>query len=88
MRPVTSVAKAASKRLIEVATRGFDVRHESAEGVIDSRQRRFMVDYGHYARLYADGKEWRGRSGRRLSTLPPDEHKPPGPCGWLTSSPG
>jgi hypothetical protein len=82
LRPVTSVAKATGKRLLKAATRRFDVRHQSAEGVIDFRHRRFMLDYGHYARLYADGKEWSGRSGRRLSTLPPDEQKPPGPL-WL-----
>jgi hypothetical protein len=78
MRPVTSVAKAAGKRLLKAATRRFDVRHQSAEGVIDFRHRRFMLDYGHYARLYADGKEWSGRSGRPLSTLPPDEPKAAG----------
>jgi hypothetical protein len=82
MRPVTLLAKAAGKRLLKVATRNFDFRHQSAEGVIDLQRRRYMLDYGSYARLYADGKEWDGRSGRLLSTLPPDEQAVPTPL-WL-----
>ena len=82
MRPVTSVAKAAGKRLFKAATRNLDFRHQTAEGVIDLEGRRYMLDYGSYARLHADGKEWSGRSGRPLSTLPPDEQELPTPL-WL-----
>lgn len=82
MRPVTSAAKAAGKRLLRAAERRFDFRHQTAEGVIHLEERRYMLDYGSYARLYADGKEWHGRSGRRLSTLPPDEQGLPTPL-WL-----
>lgn len=67
MRPVTSAAKAAGKRLLRAAERRFDFRHQTAEGVIHLEERRYMLDYGSYARLYAAGKEWHGRSGRRLS---------------------
>ncbi len=41
-----------------------------------------MLDYGSYARLYADDQEWDGRSGRELRTLPPDRHALPTPL-WL-----
>jgi hypothetical protein len=82
VRPVISVAKATGKRMLNAATRAFDFRHRSAEGVIDLPRRRYMLDYGSYARLYADGKEWDGRSGRLLSTLPPDGHELPTPL-WL-----
>lgn len=41
-----------------------------AEGLIDFTRRRYMIDFGAYAVLESDGKEWSGRSGRRLSTLP------------------
>lgn len=82
MRPVTSVTKSVGKHLFKLATRGFDFRHQSAEGVIDLQHRRYMLDYGSYARLYADGREWDGRSGRLLSTLPPDERRLPTPL-WL-----
>jgi hypothetical protein len=82
LRPVTSVAKAAGKRLLKAATRNFDFRHMSAEGVIDLQRRRYMIDYGSYARLYADGKQWDGRSGRPLSTLLADEQELPTPL-WL-----
>lgn len=82
MRPVTSAAKAAGKRLLKAATRNFNFRHQTAEGVIDLQGRRYMLDYGSYARLYSNGKEWSGRSGRRLCTLPPDEQELPTPL-WL-----
>jgi hypothetical protein len=82
MGPVTSAAKAAGKRLLKAATRNFDFRHQTAEGVIDLEGRRYMLDYGSYARLYTNGKEWDGRSGRLLSTLPPDEQEMPTPL-WL-----
>jgi hypothetical protein len=82
MRPVTAAAKAAGKRLLKAATNNFDFRHMTAEGVVDLEQRRYMLDYGSYARLYASGKEWDGRSGRRLSTLSIDEQLVPTPL-WL-----
>lgn len=82
MRPVTLAAKVAGKRLLKAATRDFDFLHQTAEGVLDLQRRRYMLDYGSYARLYADGKEWHGRSGRLLSTLPPDERELPTPL-WL-----
>jgi hypothetical protein len=82
MAPVTRGAKAAGKRLLKAATGKFDFRHQTAEGVLDLRGRRYMLDYGAYARLYMDRREWDGRSGRPLSTLLPDEHELPTPL-WL-----
>jgi hypothetical protein len=82
IRPLTTVAKAAGKRLLEAASGSFDFRHQTAAGFIDLRGRRYMLDYGSYARLYAEGKEWDGRSGRPLWTLPPDEGELPTPL-WL-----
>jgi hypothetical protein len=46
MRPLTTVAKAAGKRVLKAATRNFDFRHQTAEGVIDLQARRYMLDYG------------------------------------------
>jgi hypothetical protein len=43
-----------------------------SEGVIDLRARRYMIDFGAYAELYADGRQWGGRSGRSLASLSPD----------------
>ena len=60
MQPVTSVAKAAGKRLLRASTRKFDFRHYSAEGFIDFRRRRYMLDYGSYALLYAGAQVARG----------------------------
>jgi hypothetical protein len=82
MRPLLTVGKAMGKPLLKRALRDFDSRRQEAEGVIDFVQRRYMLDYGHYARLFADGYEWNGRSGRLLSTLPPDPDAIPTPL-WL-----
>jgi len=82
MRPMASVAKAAGKRLLKAVTGNVDLRRQSAEGVIDLRASRWMLDYGSYARLYAEGMEWDGRSGRPLATLPPNQQELPSPL-WL-----
>jgi hypothetical protein len=55
---------------------------QDAEGVLDLDHRRYMVDYGAYAVLCADGEEWGGRSGRALSTLPSAPSEQPVPF-WL-----
>lgn len=53
-----------------------------AEGVIDFQRRRYMMDFGSYAILYADGRQWGGASGRRLATLRAEEPKEIVPL-WL-----
>lgn len=47
------------------------------------RGRRYMLDYGHYARLHAEGKTWGGRSGRAIATLEPEDHEHPLTPLWL-----
>ncbi len=70
-RPFLEVAKFAGKRAWRLVTRSFNWRHLRAVGVVDFAGRRFMLDYGSYARLYAEGQEWDGRSGRPIASLPP-----------------
>jgi hypothetical protein len=82
LRPILSAGKSGAKRLVKVAARDLDFRHQTSEGIIDITGRRYMLDYGSYARLYADGQEWDGRSGRALATLPPDASAVPTPL-WL-----
>lgn len=82
LRPVIAVAKLVGKRLLKAAARKHDWRHRSGEGVIDLHRRRYMLDFGSYACLYEDGNVWDGRSGRLLSTLPPDKKARPEPL-WL-----
>ncbi len=72
-RPVISVAK----RVFKIATRNVDLGRISAEGVADFAGRRSMLDAGSFARLHADGKEWSGRSGRPLHTLPAEAQERP-----------
>jgi hypothetical protein len=82
LRPLLKGTKWAAKQLLANATQDFDFRHQSAEGVLDMTARRYMLDYGNFARLYADGQEWHGRSGRAIATLPPDAGALPTPL-WL-----
>jgi hypothetical protein len=48
------LGKAAGKRLWKGATQDFDFRRQEAEGVVDFARRRCMLDYGSYARLFAE----------------------------------
>jgi len=82
LRPVLKLGMFAGKRVWTLVTRDFDFGHREAEGVLDISGRRYMLDYGSYARLYADHREWDGRSGRSLSTLPPSCDQTPTPL-WL-----
>jgi hypothetical protein len=82
LRPILNAGKSGAERLVQLATDDLDFRHQTAEGIIDITGRRYMLDYDSYARLYADGKEWDGRSGRALTTLPPDAFALPTPL-WL-----
>lgn len=75
LRPVGKVAKTAAKATGAAAwkrlTDGKDPGGLSAEGFIEPAARRYMLDFGHYADIYTDGKRWGGRSGRPLATLDP-----------------
>jgi hypothetical protein len=41
-----------------------------AEGVVDLGSRRVGIDFGSYALVVQEGREWSGRSGRTLASLP------------------
>jgi hypothetical protein len=81
LRPFLTASKAGAKLVVSRAICSH-FGPLTAEGVIDMAGRRYMLDYGSYARLYADGKEWDGRSGRPLATLPPNADPVPTPL-WL-----
>src|SRR4051812_5046916 len=70
LAPLTRAAKAGARRLFEEFVAGSDFTHQRYEGVLDLRERRYMMDLGSFARLFADGEERMGRSGRALKTLP------------------
>lgn len=80
--PVELVAKAAGRRLWTLVGHGISFRRQEAEGVIDFKHRRYAVDYGGYSRMYVDGQEWTGRSGRARLTLSPHADVVPTPL-WL-----
>lgn len=74
--------KTVGKGAWRLATRKQDFRHQDAEGFIDCAGRRWLLDYGSYARLQVDDQEWRGRSGRPLATLPAEQPTTTSPL-WL-----
>jgi hypothetical protein len=51
--------------------RASGVSETAAEVVACFERRRYRIDYGHYAEVGIEGRQWSGRSGRALSTLPP-----------------
>jgi hypothetical protein len=80
---VLLAGKALGARVWRATTGGFTWRHQEAEGYVDLAGRRFLLDYGSYARLHVDGREWSGRSGRPVSTLGAGEQERlPAPL-WL-----
>jgi hypothetical protein len=50
---------------------GADFRHAAAEGFLEPAVGRYMIDFGSYAEICADGVTFGGRSGRSLQTLRP-----------------
>jgi hypothetical protein len=52
------------------ATRGLEFGHLVGEGTAEPAQDRYMIDYGSYAVLHAEGTTFSGRSGLALQALP------------------
>ena len=52
------------------ATGGLESERLAGEGIADPAQDRYMIDYGSWAVLHADGKTFRGPPGRALQALP------------------
>jgi hypothetical protein len=49
---------------------GLESEHLVGAGIAEPAQDRYMIDYGSWAVLHADGKTFRGPSGRALQILP------------------
>jgi hypothetical protein len=75
LRPVGSLVKAGGKRAGRAAWHHWmgvrDPGHLEAEGIVEPRARRYMIDFGSYAELYRDGTRWGGASGRPIGPLDP-----------------
>jgi hypothetical protein len=52
------------------ATGGLEFGHLVGAGIAEPAQGRYMIDYGSWAVLHAEGKTFSGRSGRALQILP------------------
>lgn len=59
-----------------------EARARDAEGVIDFARRRYMIDFGGYAVLHVDGRQWAGGSGGRLRRLQAEKPRATVPL-WL-----
>jgi len=82
LRPIGKLAKHTVKTGWRLSTHGFSFAHLAAEGFIEPVATRYMVDFGSYAELFADGRLFSGRSGRALSTLKPWCERPMMPDPW------
>jgi hypothetical protein len=80
--PVGRLVVLAGKALWERVSGGADVRHAAAEGFLEPAARRYMLDFGWYAEIGADGVTFGGRSGRSLQGLRPSS-KHEGDVLWL-----
>ena len=81
-RALSAVVGAVSKPMLNAFMRRFDPLNQASVGYLDLGRRRYMMDFGHYAELYADETRWSGRSGRPVATLPPHHDAVPTPL-WL-----
>jgi hypothetical protein len=59
----------------------------TATGVMEFEPPRYLMDFGHYAVIGREGREWKGRSGRDLASLraAPQSHGQP---TWLVALAG
>jgi hypothetical protein len=75
LRPVGKVVRAGATAAGKAAWRhwaeGEDFGHLDGEGIVEPAARRHMVDFGSFAELYKDGRQWNGPSGKPLATTDP-----------------
>jgi hypothetical protein len=62
--------------------------HGKAEGFIEPARGRYMIDFGSYAEICADGVIFSGLSGRSLLTLRPSSRREGAPLWLLRLLPG
>ena len=80
--PVRSLISLAGKAVWERVSGGKSFRHSAGEGFIEPAADRFMIDFGYYAQIGADGLTFGGLSGRSLQTLRPSSRRE-GDVLWL-----
>jgi hypothetical protein len=80
--PVGRLVILAGKTLWKRVSGGLDIKHAAAAGFIEPAARRYMIDFGSYAEIGADGVTFGGRSGRSLRGLRPSSRHD-GDVLWL-----
>lgn len=86
-KPLAKVWWAHATRRLESA-RGWPSGHMVSEGIAEPARGRYMIDYGAYAELHAEGKTFGGRSGLPLQRLQPrPERGRVGDVLWLLRLP-
>ncbi len=53
------------------ANRGLEFGHMAGEGIAEPVRRRYMIDFGSFAELHAEGKTFGGRPGRSVQAMHP-----------------
>ena len=80
--PLGKLVRRAGRAFWERASGGKAFGHGAAEGFLEPAASRYMIDFGSYAEICADGVTFGGRSGRSLHTLRPySKHE--GDVLWL-----
>jgi hypothetical protein len=67
--PVGRLARIALKRARQRFMPALDLGHMVAEGFLEAPADRYMLDFGAYAQIVADGKVFGGLPGRSLDSL-------------------
>lgn len=76
------MARLVGKAVWERVSGGAEFGHGAAEGFLEPTAGRYMIDYGSYAEICAEGVTFGGRSGRSLQTLNPSSRQE-GDVLWL-----
>jgi hypothetical protein len=84
-RPIRRLARLVVKAVMERAAPGLELGHMAGEGFLEPANGRYMLDYGSYAELCAEGRIFGGLSGRSMQGLHPfpARERPPGDVLWL-----
>ena len=75
LRLAGRLAMPAARATWKRVTSGVDLRHMIGEGILEPANGRYMIDFGSYAEIRADGKTFAGRSGKRVEPVNLDRKK-------------
>jgi hypothetical protein len=83
LRPAGKAVRIVGRAAWRRVSGGFNWGHVEAEGYIEPRARRCMLDHGGFAQLYKDGEWWSGASGAPLAPVHHDGQRIQQDVWWL-----